>query len=80
MVEMPRFLHKPEALRMSRQIYLQYALIVHTFSTVAKGSNNKLSLVQYPGNLGLRDLYYFWLAPTLCYELNFPKMQRIRKL
>lgn len=33
----------------------------------------------YPGNLTLRDIYYFMLAPTLCYELNFPRSSRIRK-
>lgn len=37
------------------------------------------SLIQYPDNLNLRDLYYFMLAPTLCYELNFAKTERIRK-
>lgn len=36
-------------------------------------------LVQYPDNLSLRDLFYFLLAPTLCYELNFPRTSRIRK-
>lgn len=36
-------------------------------------------LVQYPDNLNLADLYYYILAPTLCYELNFPRTQRIRK-
>lgn len=36
-------------------------------------------LVQYPDNLSLRDLFYFLLAPTLCYELNFPRTTRIRK-
>nr|XP_034178521.1 diacylglycerol O-acyltransferase 1 isoform X2 [Osmia lignaria] len=36
-------------------------------------------LVQYPDNLNLHDLYYYILAPTLCYELNFPRSQRIRK-
>lgn len=25
------------------------------------------------------DLYYFMVAPTLCYELNFPRSPRIRK-
>ena len=25
------------------------------------------------------DLYYFMLAPTLCYELNFPRSARMRK-
>lgn len=36
-------------------------------------------LIEYPDNLNLRDLFYFLLAPTLCYELNFPKTTRIRK-
>ncbi|XP_073536193.1 diacylglycerol O-acyltransferase 1 [Phyllobates terribilis] len=35
--------------------------------------------VTYPGNLTLRDIYYFVLAPTLCYEMNFPRSPRIRK-
>ncbi|XP_030637255.1 diacylglycerol O-acyltransferase 1b [Chanos chanos] len=34
--------------------------------------------VSYPGNLSLRDMYYFIFAPTLCYELNFPRSERIR--
>lgn len=37
------------------------------------------ALVQYPVNLNLRDLFYFIFAPTLCYELNFPRTTRIRK-
>eukprot|EP00095_Tigriopus_kingsejongensis_P007810 maker-scaffold204_size260821-snap-gene-1.31 protein:Tk07810 transcript:maker-scaffold204_size260821-snap-gene-1.31-mRNA-1 annotation:"GJ17509" len=36
--------------------------------------------VLYPGNLNLKNIYYFWLAPTLCYELNFPQIRKIRKL
>ncbi|XP_013188842.1 diacylglycerol O-acyltransferase 1 isoform X2 [Amyelois transitella] len=36
-------------------------------------------LVKYPDNLKLKDLFYFLLAPTLCYELNFPRTTRIRK-
>ncbi|KAJ8918202.1 hypothetical protein NQ315_014069 [Exocentrus adspersus] len=49
-----------------------------------KNSNEDLKdsngvLVQYPDNLTLRDLYYFLFAPTLCYELNFPRTDRIRK-
>ncbi|XP_019290709.1 diacylglycerol O-acyltransferase 1 isoform X1 [Panthera pardus] len=35
--------------------------------------------VSYPDNLNYRDLYYFLFAPTLCYELNFPRSPRIRK-
>ena len=37
-------------------------------------------LVQYPDNLTVSDIYYFWLAPTLCYELNFPRSGRVRKM
>ncbi|XP_032775787.1 diacylglycerol O-acyltransferase 1 isoform X2 [Strigops habroptila] len=35
--------------------------------------------VTYPGNLTYGNLYYFLFAPTLCYELNFPRSPRIRK-
>lgn len=38
-----------------------------------------LHLTQYPDNLTLYDLYYFMFAPTLCYELNFPRAFSIRK-
>lgn len=37
------------------------------------------SLVQYPNNLTFKDLLYFLCVPTLCYELNFPRTNRIRK-
>ncbi|ELT88627.1 hypothetical protein CAPTEDRAFT_183593 [Capitella teleta] len=36
-------------------------------------------LTQYPNNLNLEDLFYFLFAPTLCYQLNFPRSVRIRK-
>lgn len=42
-------------------------------------SDHGNTLVQYPDNLNFVDLYYYILAPTLCYELNFPRTQRIRK-
>ncbi|CAG0898817.1 unnamed protein product [Cyprideis torosa] len=35
--------------------------------------------VHYPDNLKVSSLYYFIFAPTLCYELNFPRTSRIRK-
>uniref|UniRef100_A0A674N603 O-acyltransferase n=1 Tax=Takifugu rubripes TaxID=31033 RepID=A0A674N603_TAKRU len=34
--------------------------------------------VSYPGNLTIRDMYYFVFAPTLCYELNFPRSPSVR--
>lgn len=38
-----------------------------------------LNITEYPDNLTLYDLYYFMFAPTLCYELNFPRTFTIRK-
>ncbi|VDP22459.1 unnamed protein product [Echinostoma caproni] len=35
--------------------------------------------ISYPQNVTLGNLYYFILAPTLCYELNFPRTSFIRK-
>ncbi len=41
--------------------------------------NKSEDQVDYPNNLNLVDMYYFMFAPTLCYELNFPRSKRIRK-
>lgn len=49
-----------------------------TNSKYDKTEVNK-GLVQYPDNLYLKDIVYFMFAPTLCYELNFPRTERIRK-
>ena len=55
--------------------------IAGSSSKLDRSSNLQLEkLVQYPDNLHLRDIYYFWMAPTLCYEVNFPRSKRIRKL
>jgi len=48
--------------------------------TGRKVSESEVKPVQWPDNLYVWDIYYFWLAPTLCYELNFPRTSRIRKL
>ena len=40
---------------------------------------NHTTLQKYPDNLTIGDLYYFLAAPTLCYELNFPRTTRVRK-
>ena len=49
---------------------------------VSKIDINSMTMMyfqRYPDNLNLRDLYYFIFAPTLCYELNFPRTLKIRK-
>lgn len=35
--------------------------------------------LRYPANLSLGNLAYFLAAPTLCYELTFPRTARFRK-
>jgi len=63
----------------------QESLFPSNFRTTAKQQRTTdptvsgTVLVQYPDNLTVYDLYYFWLAPTLCYEINFPRSLRIRK-
>lgn len=34
--------------------------------------------VSYPDNLTVKDMAYFIVAPTLCYQMNFPRSKQIR--
>lgn len=52
----------------------------HSCPSVAQSNGSAVhNIVSYPGNLTHRDVYYFAFAPTLCYQLNFPRSPRIRK-
>ena len=31
------------------------------------------AVVEYPNNLTVRNLFYFVMVPTLCYEFNYPR-------
>ncbi|KAF9943263.1 hypothetical protein BGZ67_003026 [Mortierella alpina] len=35
--------------------------------------------VQYPDNITLKNIGYFWLAPTLCYQPSYPRTTVFRK-
>lgn len=35
-------------------------------------------LAKYPSNLTLANLYYFMIAPTLCYDFNYPRTKCIK--
>jgi diacylglycerol O-acyltransferase-1 len=48
-------------------------------SSSCSSDGEEQRLVQYPENLNISDMYYFIFVPSLCYELNFPRSQRIRK-
>ncbi|XP_019857821.1 PREDICTED: diacylglycerol O-acyltransferase 1-like isoform X1 [Amphimedon queenslandica] len=43
-------------------------------------NNHDKPLVQYPDNITVKDFCYFIAAPTLCYELNYPRTPKIRKI
>lgn len=49
-----------------------------SLSCPASAQSGDVSKVCYPGNLTMKDMYYFAFAPTLCYELNFPRSPKIR--
>ena len=36
--------------------------------------------VRYPENITLRNMFYFWFAPTLTYQIAFPKLPKRRWL
>jgi diacylglycerol O-acyltransferase-1 len=36
--------------------------------------------VEYPSNVTLANMYYFWCAPTLTYQIAFPKTPKVRPL
>lgn len=48
-------------------------------ASIHKTDQDVVPIVHYPNNLTFKDLLYFLCAPTLCYELNFPRTTRIRK-
>ncbi|KAG0602480.1 hypothetical protein M758_10G017000 [Ceratodon purpureus] len=35
--------------------------------------------VEYPDNLTIKNIAYFMLAPTLCYQLSYPRSETVRK-
>jgi len=57
-----------------------YRTRAHARGEPASPNKKAKRLVQYPDNLNVKDLVYFFFAPTLCYELNFPRNDRIRKI
>ncbi|KAI1711865.1 MBOAT, membrane-bound o-acyltransferase family domain-containing protein [Ditylenchus destructor] len=44
-----------------------------------KNEDVEVKSFRYPRNLTIYDLYYFMFAPTLCYELEFPRTSTLRK-
>ncbi|KAK9719086.1 hypothetical protein K7432_005035 [Basidiobolus ranarum] len=35
--------------------------------------------VSYPNNITLKDAFYFWFVPTLCYQPSYPRTPRFRR-
>ncbi|XP_006635906.2 diacylglycerol O-acyltransferase 1a [Lepisosteus oculatus] len=63
-----------------RQAHARSLARSQSYPMVEKANGSAIQAqTTYPGNLTHRDMYYFIFAPTLCYELNFPRSPRIRK-
>jgi diacylglycerol O-acyltransferase-1 len=59
--------------------YLFFSIRISFFVDSHENSNVSKGPIVYPNNLTYKNLYYFMFAPTLCYELNFPRSPCIRK-
>ncbi|OAF68938.1 hypothetical protein A3Q56_03318 [Intoshia linei] len=57
--------------------YISYFQINH-YSRKYKNLYSIKGEVKYPENITLRNFFYFYFAPTLCYELNYPRNSKIR--
>ncbi|OZC09831.1 MBOAT family protein [Onchocerca flexuosa] len=60
-------------------VFVVEKLMVIRKLKVRSSALQKESLLIYPHNLTLQNLYYFIFAPTLCYELQFPRTNGRRK-
>lgn len=60
-------------------IIINFVFLERKHSTDGEDDEDVAKLVQYPENLCYKDIMYFLCAPTLCYELNFPRTSRVRK-
>uniref|UniRef100_A0A7E4W3L3 O-acyltransferase n=1 Tax=Panagrellus redivivus TaxID=6233 RepID=A0A7E4W3L3_PANRE len=62
-----------EALKLVSFVHVNY------WCRDARDNNSPNASSLYPGNLNFFEFYYFMLAPTLCYELRFPRTPKRRK-
>lgn len=43
-----------------------------------KESEGNQDIYEYPMNIRYRNMWFFMMLPTLCYEINFPRNEKIR--
>jgi hypothetical protein len=58
-----------------------HCVIVTTPITASQHPHNPnhcFTVNRYPDNVTLRDMLFFIMVPTLCYEIEFPRTNRIR--
>ncbi|KAL1124665.1 hypothetical protein AAG570_001289 [Ranatra chinensis] len=71
--------HPPKTTLRRQSVSLSQLQLPDNGHTLPETEPDDISLVRYPDNLNMKDLAFFIFAPTLCYELNFPRTERIRK-
>ncbi|XP_067871902.1 diacylglycerol O-acyltransferase 1-like isoform X4 [Heterodontus francisci] len=64
---------------MALMCYTIQFLKLYSYKDVNKWSREQRRAKVKTLSRSLSDMYYFLFAPTLCYELNFPRSPRIRK-
>lgn len=49
-----------------------------TFSTMVEDLDPQDARVRYPQNVTISNIFYFWAAPTLTYQIAFPRSPAVR--
>jgi diacylglycerol O-acyltransferase-1 len=49
-----------------------------TFSTMVEDLDPQEARVRYPQNVTISNIFYFWAAPTLTYQIAFPRSPNVR--
>ncbi|MCO5594668.1 hypothetical protein L7F22_048701 [Adiantum nelumboides] len=58
---------------------ISYAHVNHDLRALALESEKTNTQLDYPKNTTLKNLAYFMVAPTLCYQVSYPCTNKIRK-
>jgi len=62
-----------------RQINRTKSMPAGALKAIQEETEETKLVMSYPYNLSYRNLYYFIFAPTLCYEINFPRNKSVDK-
>ncbi|VDN52087.1 unnamed protein product [Dracunculus medinensis] len=64
-------------LKLTSYVHMNY--FYRSLKIITRKKNISQNTSSYPNNINLKNLYYFIFAPTLCYEIRFPRSPNRRK-